>query len=60
MSRASRALTAARGLARYLETPKRGAWRDRLLADGSFVDEPAPATSLYHLVVAILELSAAA
>jgi mannose-6-phosphate isomerase len=54
------ALTAARGLARYLETPKRGAWRDRLLADGSFVDEPAPATSLYHLVVAILELSAAA
>ncbi|HEY3947696.1 AGE family epimerase/isomerase [Phenylobacterium sp.] len=54
------ALRAARGLAKYLDTPKRGAWRDRMLPDGSFVEEPSPATSFYHLMVAILELSAAA
>ena len=51
-------LRAARGLAQYLDTPARGAWRDKLRADGSFVAEPAPATSFYHLMVAILELSA--
>jgi mannose-1-phosphate guanylyltransferase/mannose-6-phosphate isomerase len=51
-------LRAARGLAQYLEVPARGAWRDKLRADGSFVEEPAPATSFYHLTVAILELSA--
>ncbi|MBS0333726.1 MAG: AGE family epimerase/isomerase [Proteobacteria bacterium] len=56
----AQALLAARGLARYLETPRRGAWRDRLLPDGTFVEEPAPATSFYHLMVAILELAAAA
>jgi mannose-6-phosphate isomerase len=52
------ALSAARGLAQYLDVPARGAWRDKLRADGSFVEEPAPATSFYHLMVAILELSA--
>ena len=52
-------LRAARGLAKYLEVPTRGAWRDRLHPDGSFVDEPAPATSFYHLMVAILELGRA-
>jgi mannose-6-phosphate isomerase len=54
------ALRAARGLARYLETPARGAWRDKLRPDGTFVEEPAPATSFYHLLVAILELIARA
>ena len=49
-------LRAARGLAQYLDTPARGAWRDKLRPDGTFVDEPAPATSFYHLMVAILEL----
>jgi mannose-6-phosphate isomerase len=52
------ALAAALGLARYLDTPARGAWRDKLKADGAFVEEPAPATSFYHLIVAILELCA--
>lgn len=51
------AISAARGLARYLETPARGAWRDKLRPDGGFVDEPAPATSLYHLTMAVLELT---
>jgi mannose-1-phosphate guanylyltransferase/mannose-6-phosphate isomerase len=53
---ASQGLQAARGLAQYLATPARGAWRDKLRADGSFVEEPSPATSFYHLMVAILEL----
>jgi mannose-1-phosphate guanylyltransferase / mannose-6-phosphate isomerase len=53
-------LRAAGGLAQYLDVPARGAWRDRLRPDGSFVDEPAPATSFYHLMAAILELTARA
>ena len=54
----AQALIAAQGLAQYLETPVRGAWRDKLRSDGRFVDEPAPATSFYHLMVAILALRA--
>jgi mannose-6-phosphate isomerase len=50
-------LRAARGLAQYLDVPARGAWRDKLGEDGRFVGEPAPATSFYHLMVAILELT---
>jgi mannose/cellobiose epimerase-like protein (N-acyl-D-glucosamine 2-epimerase family) len=44
-------------LVSYLDTPTRGLWRDRLDARGSFIEEPAPASSLYHLVGAVLELS---
>jgi mannose-6-phosphate isomerase len=33
--------------------PVRGAWRDQMTEDGRFVVEPAPASSFYHLVVAI-------
>jgi mannose/cellobiose epimerase-like protein (N-acyl-D-glucosamine 2-epimerase family) len=51
------AVSAARGLARYLETPVRGVWRDKLRPDGGFVDEPAPATSFYHLAGGILALT---
>lgn len=36
-----------------------GAWRDRLRADGRFVDEPAPASSLYHIVGAFDQVCAA-
>lgn len=50
------AVSAARGLARYLQTPARGVWRDKMRPDGGFVEEPAPATSFYHLLMAILEL----
>ena len=50
------ALIAANGLARFLDVPVRGAWRDRMLPDGSFVAEPAPASSFYHIMGAILEL----
>ena len=39
---------AVRGLALYLRP--NGTWRDKLEASGAFVDEPAPASSLYHIV----------
>ena len=54
----AQALTAAQGLAQYLDVPARGAWRDKLRLDGTFVQEPAPATSFYHLILAVLELCA--
>jgi mannose/cellobiose epimerase-like protein (N-acyl-D-glucosamine 2-epimerase family) len=54
-----RAMTteATETLVTYLDTPVRGLWRDRLDAWGTFIDEPAPASSLYHLVGTVLELS---
>jgi mannose-6-phosphate isomerase len=52
------ALVAANGLHQFLQTPTTGVWRDKLKADGTFVEEPAPATSLYHLVGGLLPLIA--
>ena len=43
-------------LARYLNTPLPGLWYENLAADGRFVVEAGPATSLYHVVGAIAEL----
>lgn len=43
-------LQACEALASYLDP--RGYWRDRRLPDGSFVEEPAPASSFYHIVMA--------
>ena len=51
------ALQAANGLTAYLDTPARGVWRERMRADGGFIDEPSPATSLYHLFLAVRELA---
>ncbi len=56
----SMAATAADGLLRYLDTPLPGLWRDRIDAAGAVVDEPAPASSFYHLVAAISEITALA
>lgn len=50
-------LAAANCLKTYLETPALGVWRDKLRADGSFVDESAPATSFYHILGAIRALA---
>ncbi|OHV83462.1 mannose-6-phosphate isomerase Pmi [Ensifer sp. LCM 4579] len=47
---------AAAALDRFLQTPVPGLWRDKLKADGTFVDEPAPASSFYHILCAIYEL----
>ena len=47
------------GLFNYFDTPVPGLWRDRMNPDGSFVQEPAPASSFYHIVCAILYLDRA-
>jgi len=44
---------------RYLDAPVAGLWFENLAADGQFVVEAAPATSLYHIVGAVTELWAA-
>ncbi len=48
--------SASDALLRYLRTDVRGSWLDRLTPDGVFIDEPAPASSFYHIVAAIAEL----
>src|SRR5262249_23881071 len=50
---------AIKGLRRFLATPTEGVWFDQLCADDVFVLEPARATSLYHIIGAVAELSAA-
>ena len=50
------AAMAVRAVAKYLQTPIPGLWRDRCLPDGTFAEEPSPATSFYHIVCAITEL----
>lgn len=52
------AVRAMRGLNRYLRP--NGTWLDRLQGDGSFIDEPAPASSLYHITGAFDEVCEAA
>jgi len=42
----------------YFQDAPDGLWRDKLTPEGTFADEPAPASSLYHIVCAIAELSA--
>jgi mannose-6-phosphate isomerase len=51
-----KAIEAADGLQLYLSTDIPGLYRDKMKLDGSFVDEPAPASSLYHIICAIDEL----
>jgi mannose-6-phosphate isomerase len=51
------AAEAARSLRKYLETPLRGLWRDKMDPHGGFIEEPAPASSLYHIVGAVLALA---
>ena len=50
---------AIKGLQRFLATPSPGLWFDQLGTDDRFVNEPARATSLYHIVGAVAELEAA-
>ena len=45
------------GLMPYLRTDRPGLFHDRMTADGTFIDEPAPASSLYHLMTAAEELA---
>ena len=50
------AVRAATALSRFLDTPVKGLWRDKQRQDGGFIDEPAPASSFYHILCAIYEL----
>jgi mannose-6-phosphate isomerase len=50
------AAAAVAGLEHYLATPVRGLWFDRMTPEGEMVHQPAPATSLYHIVLAIAVL----
>jgi mannose-6-phosphate isomerase len=54
------ALAACQSLLRYLDTPMAGLWRDTLLPDNCFVEEPAPASSFYHIICAVSALAHAA
>ncbi|OLP56208.1 mannose-6-phosphate isomerase [Rhizobium rhizosphaerae] len=40
----------------FLDTPVVGLWRDKQKPDGIFIDEPAPASTFYHILCAIYEL----
>ena len=50
------AADACAGLGAYLRTPVPGLFWDKCEADGAMAAEPAPATSLYHIVGAVAEL----
>lgn len=52
-----RAIAAAAGLKLYLSTEIEGLYRDRMKTDGTFEIEPAPASTLYHIICAIDEFS---
>jgi mannose-6-phosphate isomerase len=54
------AASAAGAVQRYLATPIPGLWYDRIDVNGNIVEEPAPASTFYHLVVAVAEISALA
>lgn len=49
---------AADGLRLYLTPRDSGLWRDRLMEDGRFVPGPSPASSLYHIALALLDAKA--
>lgn len=48
-------LKAANAFSEFLSTPVRGLWYDKRLPDGSLIDEPAPASTFYHILCAIYE-----
>ena len=50
------AADAVDGLRKYFDGVPPGLWRDKFNPDGTWVDEPSPASSLYHIAVAIAEL----
>jgi mannose-6-phosphate isomerase len=51
-----RATLAAHGLNLFLAKDVVGAWNERMCEDESFLYEPAPASSLYHITCAIAEM----
>ena len=53
---AHEAVKAFAGLQVFLASPVPGLWRDKLQADGQWVFEPAPGSSLYHIACSLAEL----
>ena len=53
----AKAIQGVEGLRLYLSTEIEGLYRDRMKADGTFEIEPAPASSLYHIICAIDEFA---
>lgn len=53
---AAEAVAAARGLEQYYDVGTPGLWRDKLCADGTWLEELAPGSSLYHISCAYLEM----
>lgn len=53
---AAEIVAAYNGLCLYFSTPAPGCWRDRLTQEGAWIEEPAPASSFYHIVCALNEL----
>lgn len=54
---ADEVLAADRGLRRYLDVALPGLWRDKLEENGSWIEEPVPGSSLYHISCAYRELA---
>jgi mannose-1-phosphate guanylyltransferase/mannose-6-phosphate isomerase len=50
------AIEAAESVWGYLQAPLPGLWHDKMLENGGFIDEPAPASSFYHIICAIVSL----
>lgn len=55
-SEAAEAVAAAKGLEHYYDVATPGLWRDKLCADGTWLEELAPGSSLYHISCAYLEM----
>jgi mannose-6-phosphate isomerase len=53
---ASHVVEAFDALMTYCDVPIKGLWRDRRMSDGSFVEEASPASSFYHIILAMSEL----
>ncbi len=50
---------AARALQKYLSTPLPGLWYDKITVEGTLIEEPAPASTFYHIVCAVAEMDQA-
>lgn len=53
---ASEVIAAYNGLASYFQTSCPGTWYDRWMADGSWMQQDAPASSFYHITCGLKEL----
>lgn len=53
---AKEALSAGASLWRYLEMSITGLWRDTMQEDGSMVEEPVSASTLYHLISSVEQM----